>query len=275
VYKTYFGGFGSGNGQFGGPRGVAIDSTGSMVVADTFNNRAQKFGAFTLTAGQSVLVRHEGSGSSIENNIYTITNAGGASAKWVLTLRDDVATGFLKKKSLVLAQYEGTTQNRVYTLTSPNDDPTVWTDLLVWDRFEPGGPPTPHAVNHSPGAIDPIPELDELYEQMQVEGWHEIGATGEPAFSNSWVNYGAGYNTAAFFKDPNGVVHLKGLIKSGTVTNAAFTLPSGYRPAATEVQPIVSNGAAGYIDVLTNGMVRVMGGSSTWASLDGITFRAA
>ena len=157
VYKTYFGGIGSGNGQFVGPRGVAIDSTGSMVVADTFNNRAQKFGAFTLTAGQSVLVRHEGSGSSIENNIYTITNAGGASAKWVLTLRDDVATGFLKKQSLVLAQYEGTTQNRVYALTSPNDDPTVWTDLLVWDRFEPGGPPTPHAVNHLPGATDPLP----------------------------------------------------------------------------------------------------------------------
>lgn len=274
TYVSSVGSAGQGNGQFYGVCGIATTSGGDLIVADSLNNRIQRFDAFTLSANQSVLVRHEGSGSHVENSIYTVTNPGSGSTKWSLTLRDDMADGYVKNQNMVIAQLENGAENRVFTLNTP-DPITVWTTALTWNRFEPGGPPSPHGSNHSPGAIDPIPELTELYEQMQVEGWHEIDATGEPAFSNSWVNYGAGYNTAAFFKDPNGVVHLKGLIKSGTVTSAVFTLPSGYRPAATEVQPIVSNGAAGYIDIQNNGVLKVVGGSSAWASLDGITFRAA
>jgi len=158
TYITSYGGLGSGNGQFVGPRGVALDSSNNMIVGDSLNHRVQKFVAFTLTAGQDVLVRHEGAGLDIKNNIYTVTNAGGASSQWVLTLRADADTGFLKKQSLVMAQVEGATQNRVFILTFPTaSDPTIWSDGLEWSHFEPGGPPTPHASNHQPGATDPIP----------------------------------------------------------------------------------------------------------------------
>ena len=38
-----FGGPGTGNGQFNDPEGVAVDSGGNIYVADTVNNRIQKF----------------------------------------------------------------------------------------------------------------------------------------------------------------------------------------------------------------------------------------
>lgn len=67
----------------------------------------------------------------------------------------------------------------------------------------------------------------------QVEEWHEIGNSGEPAFENSWDNTGGVYETAAFYKDPFGRVHIKGRIDTGSAGTTAFTLPANYRPAAT------------------------------------------
>jgi hypothetical protein len=60
-------------------------------------------------------------------------------------------------------------------------------------------------------------------------GWHEVGAGGEPAFQNSWVNVGGSYQTVAFRK-VGGIVHLKGSAKSGNSGNAVYTLPVGFRP---------------------------------------------
>lgn len=276
TFQAKYGSLGSGNGQMLGPRGLVVTSGGDLIVADSYNNRVQRFTAFTLSAGQFVLVRHEGGGTHIENNIYEVTNPGGASAQWVLTLRSDGATGFLKAQNMVIAQVENATQNRVFTLTT-SDPITVWTTPLTWERFEPGGPPSPHASNHSPGGSDPIPELEELMPLLDDEPWIEIGSGGSaPAFANSWVNDGgAGLETAAFYKDPFGIVRLKGRVKSGTVAATMFTLPAGYRPAATSDHAVVSNFAFGRVTIATNGNVTLGVGSNTWASLSGITFRAA
>lgn len=103
-----------------------------------------------------------------------------------------------------------------------------------------------------------------------------IGSTaGAPAFQNSWVNYGSGYMPASFWKDPFGHVHLRGLIKSGTINTAAFTLPPGYRPEYREVFSAVANAAVAQLDVNTAGQVIPVAGSTTWFSLSGITFKAA
>ena len=40
---TEWGSRGTGNGQFRLPRGIGVDSTGHVYVADTFNHRVQKF----------------------------------------------------------------------------------------------------------------------------------------------------------------------------------------------------------------------------------------
>lgn len=98
-----------------------------------------------------------------------------------------------------------------------------------------------------------------------------------PALLNSWVNYGGGYNSAGYFRDKNGIVHLQGLVKSGTAANAIiFILPAGYRPSAHELQTSFSAAGACRIDIDANGNIWAFtNGSTSWLSLDGITFRAS
>jgi tripartite motif-containing protein 71 len=43
AYQTQFGSTGPNDGQFSDPQGVAVDSSGNIWVADTGNNRVQKF----------------------------------------------------------------------------------------------------------------------------------------------------------------------------------------------------------------------------------------
>lgn len=97
-----------------------------------------------------------------------------------------------------------------------------------------------------------------------------------PTLGNSWVNFDAvNYNPAGYFKDTLGIVHLKGIIKDGTITSAAFTLPVGYRPPKIEWHAVMSNGAFGYCTVSSDGQVIPQAGNNASFSLDGITFRGA
>lgn len=95
------------------------------------------------------------------------------------------------------------------------------------------------------------------------------------AYINSWVDFGGGYSSGAYFKDANGFVHLRGLMKSGTgIPTIAFNLPVGYRPAAALLFGVVSNNLIGRIDIQANGDVIAQVGSTVWMQLDGITFKA-
>lgn len=103
-----------------------------------------------------------------------------------------------------------------------------------------------------------------------------------PQLKHKWVNFGAGYNNAAYFKDSCGVVHLRGLVKNGDsgTGNPIFTLPPGYRPEARQLHGLTHYGGSGFsavlgrLDIMTNGDVCVLDGHKTWVSLDGISFRA-
>lgn len=108
-----------------------------------------------------------------------------------------------------------------------------------------------------------------------AEAWTTVGASGAPAFLSGWRNYGENYNTAGFYKDRAGSVHLKGLVAGGSVGAAVFVLPLGYRPVGQEVHAVMTApNAAGRVDVRPNGEVFPVAGSNAWLSLDGITFRA-
>jgi len=95
-----------------------------------------------------------------------------------------------------------------------------------------------------------------------------------PTLINSWTNLGAPYNSAGYFKDPFGIVHLRGMITGGAVPSVAFVLPAKYRPLAINVFTVVANNAFGRVDVDSGGNVNVNTGSNAFVSLDGITFRA-
>lgn len=107
------------------------------------------------------------------------------------------------------------------------------------------------------------------------EPWHVVGSPGEPAFQNGWVNYDTGTNAqASFYKDPHGVVRVKGLVKNGVINAPVFTLPVGYRPGQTIRFPIMSNGVLGYAVVEAGGNLSWSGGSNAWGGLEPISFRA-
>jgi len=96
----------------------------------------------------------------------------------------------------------------------------------------------------------------------------------EPTLLNSWVNYGGVYGPAAYFKDASGIVHLRGVLKDGTIGDfAAFTLPVGYRPAYQEIFVAISNNAIGRCDVYQNGDVMFRAGNNAYFSIDGMSFR--
>jgi hypothetical protein len=117
------------------------------------------------------------------------------------------------------------------------------------------------------------------------EDWHEVGTPGEPGFLKSWVNDPGTGTTAAFYKDREGVVHLKGLVAKGTGIEI-FQLPPGYRPASGKILSLAISCVAG---ICGNGVGPgaiygsgwgpkdgVVAGApgATLVSLDGITFRA-
>ncbi len=119
------------------------------------------------------------------------------------------------------------------------------------------------------------------------EAWHMVGAPGEPAFQNGWGNLGTPGNEAAgFFKDHEGIVHLKGTLKPGG-TSLIFQLPQGFRPASGKLIRVAATCSGGpctdgtfpltiygpnLIPGFDGGVVGFTGG--TFVGLEGVTFRA-
>jgi hypothetical protein len=110
-----------------------------------------------------------------------------------------------------------------------------------------------------------------------MDSVHYVGATGEPAFQNSWVSYGAQYEAASFRKFPNGKVRLSGGVKGGGVGATIFTLPAGYRPPFERVLVSSAYGGVANIVIGTSGIVIASAQTTgtapaTFTSLEGVEF---
>jgi hypothetical protein len=130
----------------------------------------------------------------------------------------------------------------------------------------------------------------------QPEAWHIVGTQGEPAFAQDigfqgYLWYHANdnnVNKVAFYKDPFGVVHLKGKAKCvGTTCNSAslvYQLPAGYRPLQQQISVGLAGqnqnvaGTATRINIEPTGWVSKAptptDSQNGWVAFDGITFRA-
>jgi hypothetical protein len=110
--------------------------------------------------------------------------------------------------------------------------------------------------------------------EIEQEKWKEV-----TSFANGWKRYNDEYNNAGYFKDSMGIVHLRGLVKGGTIARdkPIFTLPEGYRPNLRELHVVCTgtSNKSGRVDIEPNGQVSAVAGDSSWISLYGITFRAA
>jgi hypothetical protein len=123
-----------------------------------------------------------------------------------------------------------------------------------------------------PGGV--ILRANTLPDKLDQSAWHDV------AYTNNWQRFDPTYNPVQYWKDSQGIVHLRGLMKGGTpgANNAgrAFTLPEGYRPTYRQLHAVcTNNNTLGRVDVLANGNVVVVSGHTSWVSLDSIAFRAA
>lgn len=124
------------------------------------------------------------------------------------------------------------------------------------------------ALEHRMAAVERFVENLRRGDPVYAD-WHEIGTAGEPAFENSWVNFGAAEESAAYRRDGLGLVHIKGLVKSGTVGAVpVFTLPVGFLPAGDIHFATISNDAIGKLQIFNSGEVRANVGSNVWFSLN-------
>ena len=113
----------------------------------------------------------------------------------------------------------------------------------------------------------------------QVTSYFKDPVMTAPTLSANWSNVSGAYQTARYYIDPTGIVHLEGSIKKATAGVAGetiFTLPVGYRPSSQLSFPVDANGAYGKIDVKADGTVVYQAGTATVSmSLSGISFKGA
>jgi hypothetical protein len=106
--------------------------------------------------------------------------------------------------------------------------------------------------------------------------FHFIGATNEPAFANSWVNYDSStYAALKFRKTFDGTGEMFGCIKDGSNQARCFTLPAGYRPTKIHRRPILVGGdVLGVCTVQPNGyvVIDVKTGTNAAVWLTGVTW---
>jgi hypothetical protein len=119
-----------------------------------------------------------------------------------------------------------------------------------------------------------------------VEADYAVPDVNDPnGLKNGFINYGAKYAVAGYFKDPFGIVHVKGLLRTGSATGTIpsgttiFTLKAGYRPSEDRDLGVLSyNGSANVLCELVvraTGEVGVWGCGAAWVSIENIHFRAA
>ncbi len=104
---------------------------------------------------------------------------------------------------------------------------------------------------------------------LRQDGWTNA------AFRDGWVNYGNGYNNAGYYRDREGVTHLRGLVRGGHTGGGRtiMQLPAGYRPAGRELRCVQTMDHVGRVDITNDGRVIPYIVNNGWVSLDGISFR--
>jgi hypothetical protein len=129
-------------------------------------------------------------------------------------------------------------------------------------------------------ALGTVPTAQLANAVAPAENWHNV------VTENGWHNPppGVPIDPAGYYKDQNGIVHLRGLLEDGTPPAFLFHLPAGYRPASGQViaelafcggctplsTPLFIAGSGPELE----GAVQAIAPAAETVGLDGITFRA-
>ena len=114
--------------------------------------------------------------------------------------------------------------------------------------------------------VKPIQTIETLYQEKANIAQPSIIA---PTLTNGWLGNSTYYG---YYKNTIGEVVLAGSLKSGTLGASAFTLPVGYRPSQTIKRACVSNNAFGYVEIGTDGTVKLYG-SNAFVEIGSVSFR--
>ena len=153
------------------------------------------------------------------------------------------------------------------------------------------------------GSLGPVPEAldaEELdgkdstaFQELGSEAWTPLPLNDFGADICHWTSFGGGFPTPSYFRDRDGVVHLRGLVKAtdGTIQACGAIptfdefpvlvggIPQGYAPEQRARFTISANNAPGQIDVLANGSMLMTIGYPTfnnaevYLTIDGISWR--
>lgn len=182
--------------------------------------------------------------------------------------------------------------------TGDNMPPFLVTNYII--KAVPDAPRSGLAYGSTPPIVTALPSNPQFGEQVshrftfagttytvlkQWDGtaWVTVGSEPShtwvaPTFQNSWTNYGGQWQTARYTRTADGIVHVQGLVSSGTMGATIFTLPAGYRPSTTSwlIFPVQTNpNTIGRVNVTNGGEIICEAGSNSWVSLSGISFPAA
>lgn len=92
---------------------------------------------------------------------------------------------------------------------------------------------------------------------------------------SGWSDYDSNHSPATYMKDSLGFVHLRGLIKNGTVGSIITNMPVGYRSTKHMHWGSMSAGSFAVLRLDINGNLTSSNYSSTsYLTLDGITYKA-
>lgn len=128
----------------------------------------------------------------------------------------------------------------------------------------------------NPGRYDVVPTVDGYaYTQPWDASAGALEAWIAPTLTSPWVNFGGVFQAAKYRKTSEGLVMISGVVTGGSSGSTIFTLPVGYRPAASLLFASMSNYAIARLDVTAAGAVSAVTVSAgSWCSLEPIHFIA-
>lgn len=148
-----------------------------------------------------------------------------------------------------------------------------------------------HIKSRVTGLVFTKARSDLRYARKTAEPWRDVGGPGQPAFNptgcqNTTTNAfspaisSPGYAPVGFFKDLNGMVHLRGTLQCQLNTgyefdSATFILPPAYRPNYnTYVASVNCSREVMWIQISAAGEVQPEDNAANYACaiLDGVSF---
>lgn len=155
---------------------------------------------------------------------------------------------------------------------------TVWTGTSVWSLARPQ-PLLANPDGTFSGYVEPgrYSVSISFAGDTETHEWAALNTSQDdwtaPSFTNGWAIFAG--RTVGYRKNSEGFVVMRGSIASGTVGSSAFTLPTGYRPAATELFPVTTFGGVGRVDITSSGtVVPTSPSNNAFVVLDPIRFYA-